>query len=371
MTDAISARIPVTILTGFLGAGKTSLLKQILRDPRFADSAVIINEFGEIALDHELVESADEQILETTAGCLCCTVQGDVRRTVLGLIERMRSGALRPFSRLVIETTGLADPAPVLHGFMNDATIQQRVALNGILTVVDCVNAEATLDRFEEARRQVACADMLLLSKSDLAVDPASLRDLQALRTRLHRINPTAQMMDLDKDDLDPLALFSIAAHDAQGDAPNVVDWLRFEHGEGHGAGAHAGHEHAHRHAHSHTHDVNRHGDDIQAHCIAFELPLGPKGFWNALDRLRAFQGQNLLRLKGLVALNDAPDEPILLHGVQHVFNPPARLEAWPSPDKRTRIVVITKAVPREEIEGIFAPLQSDGTASSQEQMAP
>lgn len=358
MTDRSEKRLPVTVLTGFLGAGKTTVLREILSDSRFADTAVVVNEFGEIGLDHELIDGADETLVETTSGCLCCTVQGDVRRTVHSLIMRARSGAIRPFSRLVIETTGLADPAPVLHTFLGDEEMRALVALNGVVTVVDVVNGDATLDRFEEARRQVACADAILLTKTDLATDPGSRRDIAALRKRLAGLNAAARPVDLNAEKLSPERIFSFAAYDPAGKAPDVLEWLKFE------AEADARH-HAHDHDHSrHDHDPNRHGDDIEAHCIAFDAPLRAGGFWFALEMLQTYHGGRLLRLKGLAALDDAPDRPVLIHAVQHLLSPPRRLEAWPSSDHRTRLVVIAKGVPADDIRGVFALFERSASIS-------
>lgn len=345
-----NGNFPVTVLTGFLGAGKTSLLTKILRDRRFADTAVIVNEFGEIGLDHDLIETADESVVETTTGCLCCTVQGDVSRTITTLIARSRAGEIPAFSRIIVETTGLADPAPVLHTFLSAGAGLRGVSLAGVVAVVDAVLGEATLDRFEEARRQVACADLVILTKGDLAVDPASQKELAELRARIRGLNATARIVDAHADGVSPDYFFTLPPFEATQKGADVLGWLKFEAETQPHRG---GHDHAHEHAHAHH--PNRHGDDIEAHCVAFDYPLAAGGFWFALELLLAHHGDKLLRLKGLVALDSAPDEPILLHGVQHILSPPLQLDSWPSTDRRTRLVVIAKGVPAHDIRGVFA----------------
>jgi G3E family GTPase len=369
--------VPVTLLTGFLGSGKTTLLGQVLRDPRFSDTAVVINEFGDVGLDHALVERSGDELIEMTSGCLCCTIRGDIRRTLVDLHARSSAGSVPMFSRLIVETTGLADPAPVLHTLMADAAVWQRYRLGGVVTTVDAVNAEATLARQAECVKQVAVADRLVLTKTDLVADPASRKDLLELRRRLARLNPGAAVLDRQADGFDLRRLFDTACFDPRSKTIDVQRWLNEEayraghahdHAGSHDAHAH-GHDHRHGHAHGHgrheVHDVNRHGSDIEAYCLVRDQPISGLALSLVLELLVANRGEDLLRVKGIVNVAGKPDRPCVIHGVQHVFHDPVWLDAWPDADRRTRIVFITRNLPRTAIEPIFAAFDglSDGAA--------
>ncbi len=336
-----SPLIPVTLLTGFLGSGKTTVLNHILKQPDMADTAVIVNEFGEIGLDHLLVESATDDIVLMNSGCLCCTVRGDIADTLLNLFVGRANGKVPHFTRVVIETTGLADPAPILHTLISDPLVAVRYSLDGVVTTVDAVNGNGTLDRQPEAIKQAAVADRLLLSKTDLA----SADSVAALRARLAELNPSAPIVSVAHGEIDPALLFDLGFYDPRTKTVDVQRWLRDE------AFADAHAHHAHDHDEDAAPDPNRHDDRIRAFCITREEPISWSALSTWLDALATMRGDDLLRLKAIVALSDRPGEPVVIHGVQHLFHPPVLLPQWPSEDHRTRMVFITRDLPREAIE--------------------
>jgi len=337
-----SALIPVTLLTGFLGSGKTTVLNHVLKQPEMAATAIIVNEFGEIGLDHLLVERASEDVVLLNSGCLCCTVRGDIVDTLTNLFVDRVKGKVPFFTRVAIETTGLADPAPILHTLMTDPIVAARYMLDGVVTTVDAVNGAATLDRQPEAVKQAAVADRLLLTKTDLG-EPAAREEIEV---RLKALNPSAPIVPAARGAVDPALLFNIGFYDPATKSADVGRWLRAEA---------FGTEHAHEHEHI---DVNRHDDRIRAFCITRERPISWAALSAWLDGLAAMRGEDLLRLKAIVALSDRPDQPVVLHGVQHLFHPPVLLPEWPSEDHRTRMVFITRDLPQEMIETTLAAFE-------------
>ena len=334
-----ASRIPVTVLTGFLGSGKTTVLNHVLKQPGMAATAVIVNEFGEIGLDHLLVESATEDVVLLNSGCLCCTVRGDIVNTLTDLFVNRVKGRVPYFTRAVIETTGLADPAPVLHALISDPIVAERYMIDGVVTTVDAVNGDGTLDSQPEAVKQAAVADRLIITKADLA-EPATLA---ALTARLRTLNPGAPQLRAAHGAVDPGMLFGLGLFDPQTKSVEVQRWLKDEAV----AAAHDEHDDGH---HEH-HDVNRHDARIRAFCITRERPISWSALSGWLDALASMRGDDLLRLKAIVAIADKPDQPVALHGVQHLFHPPVLLPRWPSEDRRTRIVFITRDLPRQAIE--------------------
>jgi G3E family GTPase len=349
-----NAPIPVAILTGFLGAGKTTLLNFLLKDSFLSDAAVIINEFGETGIDHLLVERSDENVIEMASGCLCCTIRGDLIDTIHDLLARRGRGEIKSFNRIVIETTGLADPAPVLHAVMSEPGLLAACRLEGVITVVDAVNGMATLDAHPEAVKQVAVADRIVLTKVDLLTGREGEDALFAIISRLRKLNPAARLLTTHRNEATAEKLFTMGLFDQRTKTADVQAWLAaeaYETGEKRGR---RGHRHAHDHAHRHHHDVSRHDEHIRSFSFSDDRAISPQGLELFLELLKSYHGANMLRMKGIVKLSDDSTRPVVLHGVQHVFHPPVRLPAWPDGDERTRLVFIVKDIEKPMIEGLF-----------------
>src|SRR6516162_524997 len=276
--------IPLTVLTGFLGAGKTSLLNRLLSDPALAETAVIINEFGEVGLDHLLVKPIRDGVVLLQSGCLCCTLRGDLVDALEELLRDLDNGRA-VFRRVVLETTGLADPAPVLQTVMAHPYLVIRYRLDGVITVVDAVNAAATLDEHMESVKQVAVADRIVLTKTDLLTTAQGRREREALASRLRLLNAAAPVLD---------ALLACGLFDPRRKHPDVGRWLAAE--------AYADADHRHHHD-VNRHNVNRHDDRVRAFSLVSEAAIPAAMFDMFLDLLRSLHGPNLLRLKGIVKL--------------------------------------------------------------------
>lgn len=360
--ESPSSLIPVTLLTGFLGSGKTTVLNHLVRQPELADALVIINEFGEMALDHLLVaHSTENLVMEMSSGCLCCTIRGDLVKTLRDITWRFSRNGQRQFRRVLIETTGLADPAPIIHTLMTHPQIAPKYRLDGIVTTVDTATGMHTLEQHPEAVKQAAVADALLLTKADLASD----EQRQALLRRLDGINPAAPRWEVQGGEITPQKVLNLGLFSTDGKTPDVARWLReeayapaHEHAHAHHEHDHGHHDHDHDHGHAHDHhDVNRHDDHIRAFCFHVDDPIPDEVLTNWLELLMAFVGSNILRVKGILNVEGSA-QPIVVHGVQHIFHPPVPLPAWPSEDRRSRLVFITQDVDREVVERTFEALR-------------
>ncbi len=352
----------LTVITGFLGAGKTTLLNRLLRDPQLAETLVIINEFGEIGLDHLLVEASDNDMILMSSGCLCCSIRGDLVTTLEDVLRRTDNGRMPPFRRVVIETTGLADPVPVLQTILQHPYLRMRFCLQGVVTLVDAINGEATLNTQEEAVKQVAVADRLVLTKTDLSDDAGRQASGARLRQRLLALNPAAPLLDAARGEATAAALLDCGLYDPDGKTADVRQWLGAEafdapHDRADSAATTHVDEPAPHSPHTrqpHGHDVNRHDARIRAFCLTSKTPMRHAGFGLFLELLQQAHGPKLLRVKGIVCLDDDVTRPVVIHGVQHVFHPPVRLEKWPDADTRTRIIFILRDLAPAFVEDLW-----------------
>jgi len=339
-------RIPVSLLTGFLGSGKTTLLGRLVRHPGMADTAVVINEFGEIGLDHHLVEAVDGEAVLLASGCLCCTMRDDLAATLCELHDKRERGEIPAFRRVVIETTGLADPAPVIHSLLRHAGVRQAYVLDGVITTVDAVHGGTQLDRQPECVKQAAVADRLVLTKTDLA-DP---RQTAALLRRLAHLNPQAEVIVAEQGQVDPARLFDVGVLPSRKGLEEQRD--EQDGSEGSYLGDSVRHvcgpdcEKALGAAH--------HDADIRTYAFRFEQPLEWEQVSAWLGGLAYFHGDALLRMKGILNLRNET-APVAVHAVQHLFHEPVTLSDWPDDDRASRVVFVTRGLDREVIAEAFA----------------
>ncbi|MDE2166955.1 MAG: GTP-binding protein [Alphaproteobacteria bacterium] len=346
------AHTGVTILTGFLGSGKTTLLNRALHDPAMARAAVVINEFGEVGLDQALVATSDDTVVVLENGCLCCTVFGDLVTTLNKLYHAREAGEIPPFDRLVIETSGLADPGPVIQAFLSEPTLAGLYRVGAVVAVVDAVNGPETLDRHVESVRQVVLANHVLLTKLDLLDSAAGRTRQAALTARLHRLNPAARITRVDDQALDVVALLHAAELDPTDARADVTAWLNaaaYEHHEGHD------HDRADHDQDAHHHGL--HDRDIASFCFVREQPISREALRFLLDALQQNLGPNLLRVKGIIHVAEEPDRPAVIQGAQHLLHTMSWLDRWPDADRRSKIVFITQGYERAEVEDMIAVL--------------
>ncbi len=350
--EASSDRIPVTLLTGFLGSGKTTVVNHLVRQPELADTLVIINEFGEMALDHLLVAHCTENVLmEMSSGCLCCTIRSDLVKTLHDINWRFARNGERQFRRVLIETTGVADPAPIIHTLMSERRIAAKYRFDGIVATVALNNGSNTLGQHVEAVKQAAMADVLLLTKGDIATQD----DRAELAQRLKGLNPAAPRWEVRSGEIEPGKLLNLGLFSQPGKIQAVERWLREEADADRALHRPYGQDHLHRSAgEDDGHDgVNRHGDRIRAFCFTLDEPISERALIAWMEQLKQLLGNNILRVKGIVNVSGSA-QPVVVHGAQHTLHAPIRLPAWPNQDRCSRLVFITQDVTRGEIEATF-----------------
>ena len=340
-------RLPVSIITGFLGSGKTTLLNRLLQDPAMAGAAVIINEFGEIGLDHLLIATPNENTVLLANGCICCTVQGDLVNTLRGLDKQRRQGDLPLFDRVLIETTGLADPVPIVQTVVTDEKLAPQYALDSVVTLVDAVNGSAQLDTQPESVKQAAIADRLLISKTDLAQADA----VQALTARLAALNPGAEIIHAVQGAVAPAALFGATIASAAR-AADIARWLRAD-------------EYVRSESRPPLYRADRrsaHDAHIQSCSIMLDEPVTAAGLTAWLTAIASLHGAELLRVKGLLNVDG---QPVAVHAVQTLIHEPVTLDRWPDDERRSRLVFITRGMDRDAIAATLDVLRWKSTLTT------
>lgn len=345
MTGQKFPKASVTVLTGYLGSGKTTLLRGLLASPDLEDTAVIVNEFGEVGLDHLLVQSGTEDVVLLDQGCLCCTVSDSLSETLADLVFRRARGEIPAFRRVVIETSGLADPAPILHCLLSDKLIGEHYRLAGLVCVLDALHGLEQLSGAEEAAKQAAVADVLVISKTDVAEAAKTAH----LTQELAKLNPRAPVLRIVPGDrVDPRLILESGTTVEQNLADLVVSKT---------------HDHDHEHDHAHG--------DVSTETFEIVQPATWAGYDFWVRRLKEFRGSDLLRMKGVLGF-EGRDAPYFVQGVQHVFGAPEPLDSWPWEDRHGRLVFITRGLDRKTLadslqnlnapSGIFRPLSADDT---------
>jgi G3E family GTPase len=343
--DPLAGKLPVTLITGFLGSGKTTLLRRLLRDPGMNRAAVIVNEFGEVGIDHELLAASSEQMTLLPNGCLCCSVRTDLQETLRELFIKRRAGEVIDFDRVFIETTGLADPVPVLHTLQTDSMLAAQYRLDCVVTLVDAVNGAGNLDSAPEAAKQAAVADRVIITKSDIAAPGA----VAALEARLQEMNPYAARAVAVNGEVDIAFLRDVGPRSARATPKELEGWLAAS-GEARADGAYLGER-----LRSGAHDAS-----IKSFCLWFDRPFTWDSFAAAVQVLTSLRGPDLLRVKGLVNV-EGERGPVLVQGAQHLFHPPVTLDAWPGEERRSRLVFVTRNLPRASVEALFAAVGTVG----------
>ena len=345
MTSNNVSKIPVVIITGFLGSGKTTLLNYLVKQPDMKLTAIIINEFGEIGIDHLLVETSTEQIIEINNGCICCTIRGDLQDKLGSLAMWLDTGQISPIERVIVETTGLADPAPIMHTLMTDEHLLNRYSLSAVVTVVDAITGSSSINRFPEAVKQIAIADQLIFSKKDLVDSLSDWDSYLKFKIRVQQINPRAVVHEVVNGVIDPNILFPQETDKNEAVFADFTGWLS--------SVAESSNEtecndqtHAHRHAKDQS--------SIKTFLIELKKPVDREEFNEFIQTLGLEFGENLLRMKGILNVEGRSEQPAVVHGVQHVFFPILWLDEWPNAERNSKLVFITQGLTPDIIQTRF-----------------
>lgn len=337
-------RVPVTLLTGFLGSGKTTLLSRAINHPDLARTVVVINEFGDVSLDHSLVAASNDNIVVLENGCMCCTVRGDLLATLTELHAARSANEIPQFDQIIIETSGLADPAPVMQALLSEPALESQYRLARIVATFDAVNGPSTLTRHDESVRQMAMADHILITKLDLVKDEEPSAALQRHTISLQAVNPAAIIEQIPSDNTEVVKLLRLQGFDPKHSPEEALKWLNAQ------AYLHAPHDHDCSEHGCESHALHHHLQDIASFCFIREEPIAREALHLLLTSLENNLGSNLLRVKGLVNLAEEPGRPVVVQGAQHLLHNLIWLDAWPDADQRTRIVFIAQGIARDAI---------------------
>ena len=347
---AYSRLLPVFVVTGYLGSGKTTLINHMLRHPSLGDAAVLVNEFGDVGLDHMLVQEMDETTVLLQSGCICCTIRSDLKDSIIELNSKREAGTVPPYKRLILETTGLADPSPILFTLNSDTVIKHHYRLGSVIATVDAVNGLSQMKRHPEPTKQVSVADRIVLTKTDIA----EADEIRRLKSKLTQLNPSADLIEAVNGEVDVRRMLRADVYDPRTKGAEVRRWLAAE------ADKAAADE---AHGHAHGHDRNRHDKTIYSFTVTYDEPLDWTAFGIWLTMLLHRHGENVLRVKGLLNVKGI-EAPVVVNGVQHVVHPPIHLKSWPSDDRRSHIVFIVDGIDRALIERSLATFNRIGGAA-------
>lgn len=346
-------RIPVTLVTGFLGSGKTTFINAALRSPELAKAVVVVNEFGEVGLDHQLFASSSDSVVVLENGCLCCTVRSDLVGTLNSLYHARQASEMPSFDKVVIETSGLAEPGAVLQAFLSEPTLDGLYRIASVVTLVDAVNWRGTAEAHDEAVRQVALADQIRITKLDLVDDKGSAAS--RLLLELRRINPSAEIAEIDWSSAAIARLLTTPGFDTSDPLADPRPWLDLQ------AYQKAADDHHHHHRHDDDHDHHGHdrlthleGRGIENFVLTRGAPLTREEVQFLLEGIGQNLGAGLLRVKGLVNVAEEPGRPAVIQGAQHLLHTMTWLDRWPDADQRTRVVFITQGIQRESLKDII-----------------